>query len=320
MKFQKAWAKKLLHLMSVLIYLIRIPKLHIILPNLVEKLMAVFGDDISDNFVDSPLKFKFHIDDNFSLQTALTSCERSTLRILLVLSKRTNFFINVGANYGFYVLAIKRSNVNKRVIAFEPQNRNFLKLKCNVEKNNLSIEINKVAVADYSNLKRELYKYRDGNPGMFTLSPLCEREFVLDSFVETVSLDEYFKLEIPKSLILMDIEGSEVLALKGARSALKSRSIFVCEVNSLMLTASNSSSSELFKIFIDFDYVIYWINEKGKLVLQSHDCPPVHEEILGRGNGANYLFLPLEDCESLEKESNKSQRFFYGIRSLFKIE
>jgi FkbM family methyltransferase len=319
MKWQKALAEKLLFFLTMTIYLIRIPRLHVLLPTLVEKLQSVFKDSPGGIFVTSPFGFKFHIDDNFSLQTLLTSCERATLRLLFVLSKHTNTFINVGANFGYYALAIKRTNLNKNVIAFEPQNHNFIKLKSNALENDLSIEINQVAVADFSQKERKLFKYRDGNPGMFTLSPIEEREYIFDSLVETISLDEYFKQEIPKSLILMDIEGGEVLALKGATRLLKSRSLFICEVNSLMLQAYSSSSKELFELFKEVDYLIYWIDERGVLAVQPHDCPPIHEVILGRENGANYLFLPVEDCEILEKNLKESLGFSFGIKTLLEL-
>lgn len=136
----------------------------------------------------------------------------------------------------------------------------------------------------------------DGNDGMSTLYPVGKQR-VDASFIERVevtTLDTCLKgvTTLGRVLLLMDIEGSEMKALKGAAQLLRDNSpALIIEVNPEMLEESGSSAIEIFQFLRDLNYQIYWIDERGRLEIVKKDNQPPHVPNLPPHSGANYLFV-----------------------------
>ncbi|HWX54070.1 MAG TPA: FkbM family methyltransferase [Verrucomicrobiae bacterium] len=134
-------------------------------------------------------------------------------------------FVDTGANWGlFSLLAASLVGPSGRVISLEPDPRVFLKLKSNIERNQLKqVEPIRVAAADRE--AEVLLAGHDGvnqNSGMSRLvesggaSPLtfAVRSRRLDSLLDERGMDTI-------DLLKMDVEGAEHMALAGMEDGLK---------------------------------------------------------------------------------------------------
>jgi FkbM family methyltransferase len=157
--------------------------------------------------------------------------KRSYERISLV--KHPNMvIIDCGAHIGLYSLKMARSDC--RVISIEPENRNFQYLTLNIRLNKFAEKILplKLAVSDRNGFT-PLMKTENST----THSIVHADNYVETETVKTISLDTLIhKLQLDSVDILkLDVEGAELLALKGLRNeAMKVKNI-VLEVHTNMV-------------------------------------------------------------------------------------
>jgi FkbM family methyltransferase len=137
--------------------------------------------------------------------------------------------VDIGANLGLHtVIAASRVGTGGRVISFEPEPENFSLLEHNVRANGFGnvTAINR-AVAD--RVGRLTLNLSDSNKGRHSLvrTRFDSREFSRSVEVDAVTLDaELATLGCERvDVIKMDIEGAEVLALKGMQSTLAQSAI-----------------------------------------------------------------------------------------------
>jgi len=136
---------------------------------------------------------------------------------------REGVFIDIGANLGRYTLLMARKLKNcGRVISIEPESNNVEILKKNVEINNLKNVIVVGKACSSKNGKSTLYlegtKYSGGlhslkRDGCHVDKKIIEVE-KLDSIVSRLGIKEV-------GLIKIDVEGSEIDVLFGAKKILK---------------------------------------------------------------------------------------------------
>ena len=137
-----------------------------------------------------------------SLQTH--ECEISILSLI----PDNTLVLDIGANIGYFTLLM--ANHAKKVYAFEPESRNYQILEKNVKLNRLSnVKLFNLAVAE-TRAKTTMHLC-DMNRGMHRIyaSHWC-KEGTIE--VETVRIDDIIQ---DADFIKMDIEGSELGALKG---------------------------------------------------------------------------------------------------------
>ena len=131
--------------------------------------------------------------------------------------KSGDIVLDIGANIGYHTLiAAEIVGKSGKVYAFEPEPRNFALLKKNVEANNYKnvILINK-ALANKSG-RFKLYLSNEDNFGDFRIFDSQDNRKYVE--VEMATLDD---CKIPKvDVIKMDVQGAEVLVLKGAKKTL----------------------------------------------------------------------------------------------------
>jgi FkbM family methyltransferase len=134
---------------------------------------------------------------------------------------------DLGANFGQYTLLAARCvGEHGRVHSFEPSHRIFGELQFNVELNGLSerCTLNRLAVSDAAGVAR-LSRYEEGAEVYGSLGSHRRSEATVIGYeeVQTIRLDDYIaeKKIDHVDFIKMDIEGAELLALKGAERLLR---------------------------------------------------------------------------------------------------
>jgi len=134
-------------------------------------------------------------------------------------------FVDAGANWGlFSLLAASLVGSSGRVLALEPDPRVFLKLKSNIERNQLKqVEALQVAAADReAELLLAGHNGVDQNSGMSRLVEsggtshltFTVRSRPLDALLDDAGIDTV-------DLLKMDVEGAEHMVLAGMEAGLK---------------------------------------------------------------------------------------------------
>lgn len=145
-------------------------------------------------------------------------------------------FLDVGANIGFYSIAIaqkiKDSDGKGRVIAFEPHPRNFERLKQNIQLNSLSdyIDIHMLALSDSEEilnlvLREDFIAGSETGNASIAINKLYDEGFdtvevktqILDKFID------FNESELNIGYIKLDIEGHEVNFLRGAQRVIQNQ-------------------------------------------------------------------------------------------------
>lgn len=174
--------------------------------------------------------------------------------------EEVDVFVNVGANIGYYCChALKQ---NKTVIAVEPISRNVHYLLKNLKNNGWEkkAEVFPVALGAETNIL-QIY---GGNTGASLIPGWASIPDNYVSQVPVLTLDRLLgdRIKGKKSLILVDIEGAELMMLQGASLTLKSdpRPIWMMEItttehqpNGIM----NPNFIKTFDVFFENGYDAY---------------------------------------------------------------
>ncbi len=179
---------------------------------------------------------------------------------------------DLGANLGQYTLLAARC-VGKggRVHSFEPSRRMFGELEFNVRLNGLSdiCVLNPLAVSDVcgpANLSRyergaEVY----GSLGCHTRT---EAAMIGHECVKTVTLDDYMgQMRVERvDFIKMDIEGAELLALRGAERLLSQRDAptILLEMADVNTEGFGYKASEIWDFLEEREYRIFVLKGDGR--------------------------------------------------------
>ena len=152
----------------------------------------------------------------------------------LSLVQKGGTVVDAGAHVGHYtLLAAERVGPSGRVIAFEPDPRNRVRLERNVERNALDhVEVLPFAVFDRE-ATLPFVTAPDGNTGLGSLAPEAA---AAAATVRTVRIDDVLEQRgIERvDVVKLDVEGFEAPALEGAAQLLeRSRPAVLFEVNRL---------------------------------------------------------------------------------------
>lgn len=133
---------------------------------------------------------------------------------------------DIGANHGVFTLNVLKNKNIKEIYAIEADSDNFNILKSNID-GNFNVKLINAAVTDH-NGKIDIY---EGNGDHATRNILGEKSFWKDEkikqtkkcTVDCATLDYIFteKLKIKVDACKIDVEGAEVLVLKGSEKFLK---------------------------------------------------------------------------------------------------
>lgn len=174
--------------------------------------------------------------------------------------------VDVGAHIGTYTLiAAQKTGPTGKVYAFEPLPKNYKLLKKNITVNGYTnvVAINK-AVSDKNGSCKLFLSSEDNFGDQRTYDSGDHRSFVN---IQTVTLDSFFKNKDQRVNVLkIDIQGSEVRALKGAVKLLaKNHHIkLFTEFWPKALRSAGSSYKQYLNILKKYRFEIFEINSKSE--------------------------------------------------------
>jgi FkbM family methyltransferase len=179
---------------------------------------------------------------------------------------------DLGANLGQYtLLAARRVGEHGRVHSFEPSHRIFGELQFNVELNGLSerCTLNRLAVSDVAGVAR-LSRYEEGAEvyGSLGTHQRSEASIVGYEEVQTVRLDDYIETNRIDHIdfIKMDIEGAELLALRGAGRLLAQENAptILLEMGDVNSVGFGYKSTDLWDYLEGLGYRLYSLGARGE--------------------------------------------------------
>ncbi len=220
------------------------------------------------------------------------SGEKDLLNYLKSIFKtEEKIFFDVGANVGIYSLLLHKKFKNAKIYAFEPSKKTFETLlkKTNKIKNiksyNLGLGIKKG--------KKTLYY----DPSESSTATLHNRKIKYNKGerIEINKLDSFCKIHNIKRInfLKMDVEGSELFVLKGAKNMLKNKKIDFIQ---LEFGIRNVDSKVFFRDFWDLlsqNYLFYRILPGGIYPIKNY------KENLEIFTGINY-FLKLKKDKDID--------------------
>jgi FkbM family methyltransferase len=183
--------------------------------------------------------------------------------------KEGDFFFDIGANIGcFTLLASKLVGEKGRVVAFEPVQEIFERLRNNVEMNKLSNVILNAKAVYESNASLELILSDRSNLGMSSIFHHDTEDGRVER-VEAVSLDSYVSISGLKrvDMIKIDVEGAELFVLRGMKEVLRNyRPVVIMEISDEVIKSSQIGAEELIDIMRNVGYEVKGIDRKGNVV------------------------------------------------------
>jgi FkbM family methyltransferase len=191
--------------------------------------------------------------------------ERSEMSLVREMVKPGMTVVDVGANVGLYTLEFARQvGKDGKVYAFEPSPGEYATLHKNVLANGYhNVTLVRKACSDKNG--SATFYLNEGNRGDNRLYDSKDgRKSVT---VETVRLDGYLagrKIDIIK----MDIQGAELLALKGMRKTIEANKsiVLLCEFEPSLLRACGSTPEELLSLLRSLGFPFRYIDERTRTI------------------------------------------------------
>jgi len=192
------------------------------------------------------------------------SFEATETKILIKLFSQADIFVNVGANFGYYICMAR--NMGVRSIAIEPIPVNQNILKRNLIENNWDQNVILHSVA-CGNSDENVTIYGEGT-GASIIKGWAQNPSRLKHVVPMKKLDNILSNEkvTTKSVILIDVEGFEFDVLHGAQNILGSKDKPVIMLESGLTDhrtegGLNLNFLEIFKFIIKNGYRVFSVED-----------------------------------------------------------
>jgi FkbM family methyltransferase len=181
-------------------------------------------------FADAPLQFapQFKMElwpqDDSHGEIAFTGFYELTLsRRIAADAHRGGFFVDVGANYGYFTLLWLSAAAQNRALAFEASPANHAPLRTNITRNHCvdRVEIHESAVGRESGTAR----FSLGGPGQTGWGGIAPEKSAAETVVPVTTLDQTICGNAIVDVLKIDVEGADTWVLQGAEKLLKERRI-----------------------------------------------------------------------------------------------
>jgi len=178
-----------------------------------------------------------------------------------------DFFLDIGANIGYFSLLAAIHQPSAKVISFEPVTTVFKLFEENISLNNVSnIKTINAAVGEKDD-EKEIYISTDDNTGMSSFQK-TENYSGKKEKVKVIAIDSWFRSSgLSKiDLVKIDIEGSELSALKGMNEMLLNfKPLLIVEINPDTLRLFNHGSVDIINYLKQLGFDGFLISKTGKL-------------------------------------------------------
>lgn len=222
--------------------------------------------------------------------------------IIVKLLPKVDWFVDIGANLGYYTcLAL----LNKKpVIAFEPQQQNLQCLFKNLTANGWvdEVEVFPLALSESSGL---LTLYGASGPSASLIKNWASYSSHFKKIVPVSTLDKILSGRVSgkQLFIKIDVEGAEYLVLRGAKAVLQltPKPIWLLEIclEEFHPAGKNPDFQKVFELFFEEGYLAFTATEKPKQVTLS-DVSRWVENNHAESGTFNYVFVESEEVLSLQ--------------------
>ncbi len=192
-------------------------------------------------------------------------------KIYMSIIKNGYFVVDVGAHFGFYtILAAERVGKSGLVLAFEPSTYNFEILNYNV------------MINGYSNVKLYNFGLGDTNTvatlGVAKAAKSGENTMAINGdiqFMEKIIIERFYdvyqqeRFERVPDLVKIDVEGAELLVLRGFDDLLSRIKCVMCEIHPNKMKKLGTTPHELFELLRANQFKIYLIKDKKLQILDA---------------------------------------------------
>lgn len=214
----------------------------------------------------------------------------NTLVLIDLLLPKDGIFIDIGANMGHYTFyAIKACGAKGKIIAIEPSSRDFARLKETTDMNEFGevISLVNMAILDEEGEKEMLIADEERSClNTFGSDFSCKGvQKTNQEMVKVTTLDALLKDKFIQriDLINLDIEGSELKALQGARRTLeKLRPALILGVNNIAFENSKVTYEQVMEFLKALKYKIYTIkfDNNGAVLVEITDVKDLMKDDL----------------------------------------
>jgi FkbM family methyltransferase len=179
-----------------------------------------------------------------------------------ILGNKKKIFFDIGANNGFVSLKVKKNCKNISTYCFEPNKYLFEELKTNLKINDF--KKGKIFNFGFTNKtkKQNLYLDDNGYIGASLSKSIRSEKFISCKFT---TLDKFVSKEnkIPH-LIKCDVEGAELLVLRGGLNIIKKyKPVLVLEILRKWTKNFNYNSNDIINFLSSLNYECFKISDKN---------------------------------------------------------
>lgn len=224
---------------------------------------------------DGTWKFKIYLGDAYWARWLVDgfNYEDEVSRVLDRILRPWSLFIDCGANNGYWSLfAASKIGLNDRVVAIEAGETNFRRLCENMELNGGSFRTLQKAVYRESNLslKFRTHPVRHGSNACVDSEVSGEHGYRIES-VLSITVDDVFKEIWPQNqsdevVVKIDVEGSEIEALKGAETLIANGALLIYEDH-----GADSACHVTAHILKEYGLEVYFLLGNEKQILRVTD-------------------------------------------------
>jgi FkbM family methyltransferase len=184
-----------------------------------------------------------------------------------------DFFVDVGANIGYFALVASRIVGNRgRVVAFEPSLRALKKLTHNLQLNQVTnVSVISVAIGDMA-ATATLQLAHESNIGGSNISASPD-DGGPQEVVAVARLDDIVsQFHQPPKLIKIDVEGYELYALCGAKDLVtRFHPTIVCEIGQQHLAKHGTGAADVLRFMESLGYSAFILgrSDEGNVVCRA---------------------------------------------------
>ncbi|MDL0141335.1 FkbM family methyltransferase [Halobacterium salinarum] len=170
--------------------------------------------------------------------------EREIANHILDNLEEDDVFYDIGANVGLYTCLVANILSEGQILAVKPHPKNVRRLRENLERNGISATVCEAAVGDEKGTAELEVHGSEAGEGKHSLAKSGERESIS---VDVVTADDLISQISPPSVIKIDIEGAELIALKGLEAVLDGCRLVYCEVHPEEIKSFGSTSEDVYE-------------------------------------------------------------------------